>query len=108
MNGVDKTENPARFTAALKLVLQRYGSQIRRRPGLAAASLLLPAIGDILAFYAPPLIVARLLAAFASDQHLAARDLAPYVAAFTAIWLAGEAIWRLAAPASARLEILGI
>jgi ATP-binding cassette subfamily B protein len=108
MNGVDKKENPARFTAALKLVLQRYGSQVRRRPGLAAASLLLPAIGDILAFYAPPLIVARLLAAFASDQHLTARDLAPYVGAFTAVWLAGEAIWRLAAPAIARIEIRGI
>jgi ATP-binding cassette subfamily B protein len=108
MDGVDRKENPARFTAALKLVLRRYASQIRRRPGLAAASLLLPAIGDILAFYVPPLIVARLLAAFASDQHLTARDLAPYVGAFTAIWLAGEAVWRLAAPAIARIEIRGI
>ena len=108
MNGIDKKENPERFSAALKLVLQRYGSQIRRRPGLAAASLLLPAIGDILAFYTPPLIVARLLAAFASEQPLTARDLAPYVAAFTSVWLAGEAIWRLAAPAIARIEIRGI
>ena len=71
MNGVDKRENPARFTAALKLVLQRYGAQIRRRPGLAAASLLLPAIGDILAFYTPPLIVGcwqRLRASNASQR----------------------------------------
>src|SRR5262249_15568683 len=91
-----------------KLVLQRYGAQIRHRPALAAPALLLPAIGDILVFYTPPLIVARLLSAFARDEKLSAGDLAPFVLVFTGVWLAGEMVWRLAAPLIARAEIRGI
>src|SRR5262245_60532003 len=96
---VDKKQDSRRFSAALKLVLQRYGAQVRRRPALAIPALLLPAIGDVLVFYAPPLIVARLLSAFAHDGRLSAHDLVPYVLAFTGVWFAGEVIWRIAAPA---------
>jgi len=104
----DDQSSTRRFSAALKLVLRRYGRQVRRRPALALTALLLPAIGDLLVFYVPPLIVAKLLAAFAGDRQLSTGDLIPYVLAFTGVWLAGEAAWRLAAPAIARAEIRGI
>jgi ATP-binding cassette, subfamily B, bacterial len=105
---VDEKRKPQRFTAALKLVLQRYAAQVRRRPGLTIPALLLPAIGDVLAFYVPPLIIARLLSTFATAERLSARDLVPYVLVFTVVWLAGETFWRIAAPFIARAEIRGI
>ena len=54
-----------RVAAAVRLVLRRYFAQLRRRPALATAALVLPAIGDILTYYGPPLVIARLLGRFA-------------------------------------------
>ncbi len=105
---VDEKRNSQRFSAALTLVLKRYAVQIRRRPALALPALFLPAVGDLLVFYVPPLIVARLLRAFAGAKQLSGRDFVPYVLAFTGVWLAGEVVWRVAAPAIARAEIRGI
>ena len=62
--------DPGRLSAALKLVLRRYMAQIRRRPAIAIPALLLPGVADALIFYAPPLVVARLLGAFARDERL--------------------------------------
>jgi hypothetical protein len=90
--GVNDTRDPRRLTAALRLVLRRYAAQIRTRPGLAIPSLILPGVGDALIFYAPPLVVARLLGAFARDEPLSARELWPYVLTFAALWLVGEAL----------------
>src|SRR2546428_6949323 len=105
---VDEKRNSQRFSPALTLVLKRYAVQIRRRPALALPALFLPAVGDLLVFYVPPLIVARLLRAFAGAKQLSGRDFVPYVLAFTGVWLAGEVVWRVAAPAIARAEIRGI
>src|SRR6267154_3907151 len=105
---VEEHRNPQRFGAALRLVLRRYLAQVRRRPAIALPALLLPGIGDVLVFYTPPLVVAKLLRAFATEQLLSARELLPFVAAFAGLWLAGEAMWRLAAPFIARAEIRGI
>ena len=101
----EKNTDPLRFSAALRLVLKRYAAQVWRRPLLALPALLLPAIGDILGFYVPPLVVARLLAVFARGERPSFAELYPYVIAFTGVWLAGEGLWRLGEPFIARLEI---
>ncbi len=98
----------ARLKAALRQVLRRYYGQIRARPALAIPALVLPGIGDVLIFYAPPLVVARLLGAFARDEALSAAELAPYVLALAGCWLTGEAVWRVAAFLIARTEIRGM
>ena len=72
--------NGHRLNAALRLVLRRYFSQVRRWKGYAIPALLLPAVGDVLTIYAPPLVVARLLATFARQDHLAFSDVLPYLA----------------------------
>ena len=59
-----------RLGAALGFVLRRYVAQVRRWPFLAAGAFLLPAVGDVLTLYAPPLVVARLLGVFASSRQL--------------------------------------
>ena len=69
--------DPQRLTSALRLVVRRYGAQLRRRRAMATGALLLPALGDVLTFYAPPLVIAKLLGAFARNEPLAAADLTP-------------------------------
>src|SRR5215468_5873423 len=105
-----ETDNrdPQRLTAALWLVVRRYCSQIRRHPTIAIPALLLPGIGNILIFYAPPLIIARVLGEFARGARPSLRELTPYVLAFAGVWLAGEAIWRVAGFLIARAEVRGL
>jgi ATP-binding cassette subfamily B protein len=104
----DLTRDPTRLGAALKLVLRRYGRQIRRRPAIAVPALILPGIADALIFYAPPLVVAKLLGAFARDEQPTAGELMPYILAFAGLWLAGEVAWRLAILLMTRMEIRGM
>jgi ATP-binding cassette subfamily B protein len=104
-SGEHAGDNTRRLNAALRLVVRRYAAQVRRRPRLAIPALILPGIADALIFYAPPVVVARLLGAFARNEPLAASDLAPYLAALAGLWLAGEATWRLALFLMIRTEI---
>jgi ATP-binding cassette subfamily B protein len=105
---IETNRDPQRLSASLRLVLRRYGAQLRRRPALAAGALLLPAVGDVLTIYAPPLVVAKLLGRFARNEQLAAADLTPYVLTFAALWFSGQAIWRVAVALIARVEIRGM
>ena len=60
--------DPMRLGAALRLVLRRYGKQIRRRPAIALPALILPGVASALIFYAPPLVVAKVPGAFARAE----------------------------------------
>ena len=76
-------ENPERedrLGAALRFVLRRYAARIRQWPILAAGAFLLPAVGDVLTLYAPPLVVARLLGAFAEQPSADRRRTASLLA----------------------------
>jgi ATP-binding cassette, subfamily B, bacterial len=105
-----ETDNrdPQRLTAALWLVVRRYCAQIRRRAAISIPALILPGLGNILIFYVPPLIIARVLGEFAGGARPSLRELMPYVLAFGGVWLAGEAIWRVAGFLLARAEIRGL
>jgi ATP-binding cassette, subfamily B, bacterial len=100
--------DPRRLTSALRLVLRRYGAQLRRRPGLAVGALVLPAAGDVLTFYAPPLVIAKLLGRFARGQPFTPAELTPYVLTFAILWTSGQILWRIAIALIARIEIRGI
>jgi ATP-binding cassette subfamily B protein len=89
-------------------VLRRYGRQITRRPSISLPALVLPGIGDVLIFYAPPLVVARLLGEVARDDIRTLGMFVPYVLTFTALWFAGEVVSRAAEALIARSEIRGI
>jgi ATP-binding cassette subfamily B protein len=101
----DDVRDPERLSQALRLVVRRYGAQIRRRARIAVPALLLPAVGDVMTFYAPPLVVARLLGAFARNEPMSAADLAPYVMTFAGLWCAGQIAWRLAIALMIRVEV---
>src|SRR5688572_12772776 len=97
--------DPGRLSAALRLVLRRYGAQVLRQRSMAVPALILPGIADALVVYAPPLVIARLLGAFARDEGLSARDLLPYIATFAGLWLAGEVVWRVTVALMSRTEV---
>ncbi len=105
---VNADHDPERLSAALKLVARRYARQIRRRPALSIAALLLPGIGNMLVFFTPPLVVAKLLDRFDGGDQLSAAELTPYVLAFAGLWLTGEIVWRIAAVLLARAEVRGL
>lgn len=88
--------DPARLSSALRLVLRRYLAQVRQRPLLSAAALVLPGLGNLLIFYGPPLVVARMLGAVARGEALTTSALWPYVATLAGLWLSGEIVWRFA------------
>ena len=104
----DDDRDPERLSNALRLVLRRYGAQIRARAHIAVPALLLPAVGDVLTYYAPPLVVARLLGAFARNEPMSAASLVPYVLTFAGLWCAGQIAWRLAIALMIRAEVRGM
>jgi ATP-binding cassette subfamily B protein len=108
MTATNADRDPQRLTEALRLVVRRYVRQIRRRPAVALPALLLPGVGNVLVFYAPPLVIARLLGAFSRNEELTIGQLVPYVLTFAGLWTAGEVLWRVAASFIARAEIRGM
>ena len=105
---VNADRDPERLSAALKLVARRYARQIRRRPALSIAALLMPGVGNMLVFFTPPLVVAKLLDRFDGGDRLSAAELTPYVLTFAGLWFAGEIVWRIAAVLLARAEVRGL
>ena len=104
----DTPRDTSRLRASLRLVLARYWRQARRTPLMSAASVLLPAAADILNYYAPPLVIARLLGRLGRNETLTWHDLLPYILAFAALWIAGQICWRLAVILITRVEIRGL
>ena len=102
------SSQPPSLRAAIRLVLRRYARQVRARPYLAAASLLLPGIGNIFVHYVPALAIAHVLGMLARDAHAATSELVMPVLWLALAWMGGEALWRLAGWLLSRLEFYGI
>jgi ATP-binding cassette, subfamily B, bacterial len=98
------TAKPDRLRASIRLVLQRYWRQGRKRPGLALISLVLPGIGNILVHYVPPLAIAHLLGILATDSNASTQELALPVLMLAGAWFLGEALWRVGAWLLGRFE----
>jgi ATP-binding cassette subfamily B protein len=101
---------------AFRLAIRNYTSQLREdwRDGVPA--LLLPGLGGILAWFCPPLVIAAVIERFGDGDRPTLATLTPYIVTFTAMWLAGEAMWRLgihflnraAAGGAAKLQMRGM
>jgi ATP-binding cassette, subfamily B, bacterial len=75
---------------------------------MAVVALLLPAVGDVLTLYVPPLLIAKLLAGFARNERLTIHELTPYVLTLAGLWAAGQVAWRIGVAIIARIEIRGM
>src|SRR3970040_2367105 len=78
---------PERNTEAVKLAATNYWQQLKHDWPTAVPGLVLPGLGNILVFYVPPLIVAKILVAFSNDPHPGASSLLPYVLWFALLCL---------------------
>ena len=65
----ETTRDPGRLTAAIWLVLRRYSAQLRKQPALTAGAIILPAMGDIFTYYAPPLVIAQEVSSAGSSSE---------------------------------------
>ena len=93
---------------ATRLAVKNYWQQVLTDWHIAFPALILPGIGSILVFYVPPLIVAKVLSTYSQQAHPSAANLIPYVIWFALLWLAGEALWRIAMYLLTRTEVRGM
>lgn len=98
----------ARNVQATRMAVSHYWQQVKQDWRTAIPALILPGIGNILVFYVPPLIVAKILTKFIDDPHPGMMELLPYIALFGGLWLVGEALWRIAMLCLSRTEVKGM
>jgi ATP-binding cassette, subfamily B, bacterial len=81
---------------AFRLAVRHYAAQFRRDRRLGIPAVVLPALGGILIWFCPPLVIAAALERFGDGSRPALGDLTPYLVTFAAVWTAGEITWRVA------------
>ena len=101
-------ENEVITQQAVSQVLKDFFGQYKKHPFVSAASFLFPAIGNILVFFVPPLIVAKIIDIFAARGSVSVAELWWYIPLFGGMWLLGEACWRVGIYFLTRLEEQGI
>jgi ATP-binding cassette subfamily B protein len=95
---------------ALRRATRDYLHQLALHKRVAIPALLLPGLGNVLSVYVPPLVVARVLDAYArrGGPHVGLGLLTPYLLLFGLVWLAGEVMWRLGIHFLNRMDSRGI
>lgn len=93
---------------AVRQVLKEYAHQYTKHLLYSFGAFSLPAIGSILVFFVPPLIVAQLVNMVAAGQTLSIVSTGWYTALFGGSWLLGEGFWRLGIHLVIKLETGGM
>jgi len=97
-----------RNSQAVRLAVRHYWQQVKKDWYLSVPALVLPGIGNILVFYVPPLIVAKILSTFSKGEHPSLSQLLPYILLFAGLWFIGELLWRVSMLALSRAEVRGM
>ncbi len=92
---------------AIQLAVRDYLGQYKKHPWLFVGAFVLPALGTILVFFVPPLILARMIDAFTAQGFISLSSALPKIALMAGLWLLGEAFWRIGIHAMNRLIELG-
>src|SRR3989338_3496171 len=93
---------------AVLQVLRDYWNQYKAHPWYTGAAFLLPAIGTVLVLFVPPLIVARIIDTFVAQGAVSLSAVWWYIPLFGALWLLGEALWRMSMYFLIKLEEYGL
>ncbi|HEV7759515.1 MAG TPA: ABC transporter ATP-binding protein [Acidimicrobiales bacterium] len=101
---------------AFRMAARHYARQLREDWRTSVPALLAPGIGGTLSWFCPPLVIAAVIDRFEGGERPDLGALVPYLAAFTAVWLAGECVWRVgihflnraAAHGAAQLQMRGM
>ncbi len=94
----------------MRLAVAAYTGQLRTDKRIAIPALVLPAVGNVLTVYLPPLVIAKVLHAYANADGatIGVGDLAPYLVWFGLAWLGGEIFWRIGIHFLSRVDIRGM
>ncbi len=84
-----------RNAQAVRMAASHYWQQIKADWKNVLPAFLFPALGNILVFYLPPLIVAKILLRFSNSSHTDLASFIPYILLFIVLWGSGEMLWRL-------------
>lgn len=76
-------------------VLKDYWQQYKVSPFQTISGFLFPAVGTILVFFVPPLVIAKLVNIYADVGAVAPSELVYHIALFGVLWFAGEMCWRI-------------
>ncbi|WP_246561542.1 ABC transporter ATP-binding protein [Streptomyces roseirectus] len=93
---------------SVMLALRYYGRELTRLKRLAVPAMLLPALGNAGISYVAPLVVAKLVGRIAEDGTATIGTTWPYVAAFAAVMLGSEALWRVGIHCLNRVDAQGV
>ncbi len=80
---------------SVRQVLRDYVLQYKDHPWYTFFSFFMPAVGTVLIFFVPPLIVAKLINLYVSQQSISSSVATKYIALFAGLWLLGEMLWRI-------------
>ncbi len=93
---------------AVRQALHDYWQQYKAYPFQSIVAFLMPALGSILVFFVPPLIVAKLVNIFVAEGRIPLIILIKYVSLFGGLWILGEIFWRIGFHFLISLETKGI
>ncbi len=93
---------------AVRQVLLDYWQQYKNKPIQTIVAFFLPAIGSILIFFVPPLIVARIINMIAANRDTSLGDVGYYVALLAGLWLLGELFYRIGIHYLIKIETRGM
>ena len=80
---------------SVRQVLRDYVLQYKDHPWYTFFSFFMPAVGTVLIFFVPPLIVAKLINMYVAQQSISSSVATKYIALFAGLWLLGEMLWRI-------------
>ena len=89
---------------AMYAVLKAYWGQCKKQPLHTIVGMFSPAVGSILIFFIPPLIVARLVDIYTETKSISQDALIQNALLFGGSWLAGELLWRLGMNSMIKLQ----
>lgn len=93
---------------ATRIALRHYWQQIKNEGWKAWVSFLTPGIATTFVVYVPPLIVAKIIAAFGKTGFSSTSELVPYLLVFISVWVLGQVIWRIGIHYAILLEVNGM
>ncbi len=93
---------------AVRQVISDFWQQYKNHPWDAVIGFITPVIGTVLVFFVPPLIVAEVVNAFASQEEVTIQMMRNYILLFAALWLFGEIMWRIGLHHIIKLEANGM
>ncbi|MBX6387158.1 MAG: ABC transporter ATP-binding protein [Microbispora sp.] len=104
----DAPKKPKVRRSAVMLALRYYCGELKRQWPVAVPAMTLPALGDICIFYLAPLAVAALVGHLSGGGKGTIDALLPYVLAFGASLLTGEALFRVGTHFLNRTDARGV